>query len=299
MTTKSVYSDTPGSTTSVSTRVTVIQTRQERPELPTNGNASGTKAGHHSHKTNAQITNGDHKPSRPRAHHEGASKNTKSNKPSNGNNHNKTNRPATTSSPTSGGSHAKESPAERNAKPAKSTPASANDTNNAALDKKPKPARQPSHQKASTKPTNMPKAGHSNKPRNPMNDTTTTKEQISYVHKFDSTAPGSMINGQQSSENRPMILSSNDHALSALKPPFSATLVSRPTSSTTTTTTAKPNQTTFFPNYNLANSSLSSFGLSQISQLHLHPSLQQDLAPAKGYVKVQVSKTQTSSHPSK
>ncbi|KAA1137998.1 hypothetical protein PGTUg99_020838 [Puccinia graminis f. sp. tritici] len=325
MTTKSVYSDTPGSTTSVSTRVTVIQTRQERPELPTNGKASGIKAGHHPHKNNAQITNGDYKPSRPRAHHEGGSKSIKSNKPSNSNNNSKTNGPATTSSPTG----AKESPAERNPKADKSTHASANGTKHAALEKKPKPARQPSHQKASTKPTNKPKTGHPNKPRNPANATTTTKEQISYVHKFDSTTPGSMSNEQQPSENRSMILNSNEHALSALKPPFRPTLISCPTSSTTTTTNAlsglkppfrptlvsrptsstttttnttttkPPNQTTYFPNMNFTNSSLSNFGLSQIAQLHHHPPLQQDFAPAKGYVKVHVSKTQTSSHPSK
>ncbi|KAA1099750.1 hypothetical protein PGT21_019287 [Puccinia graminis f. sp. tritici] len=299
MTTKSVYSDTPGSTTSVSTRVTVIQTRQERPDLPTNGKASGTKPGHHSHKNNAQITNGDNKPSRPRAHHEGGSKSIKSNKPSNSNNNSKTNGPATTSSPTG----AKDSPAERNPKADKSTHVSANGTKHAALEKKPKPARQPSHQKTSTKPTNKPKTGHPNKPRNPMNDTTTTKEQISYVHKFDSTTPGSMINEQQPSENRSMILNSNEHALAALKPPFRPTLISCPTSSTTTTTntttTKPPNQTTYFPNMNFTNSSLSNFGLSQIAQLHHHPPLQQDLAPAKGYVKVHVSKTQTSSHPSK
>ncbi|OAV98110.1 hypothetical protein PTTG_01183 [Puccinia triticina 1-1 BBBD Race 1] len=190
-------------------------------------------------------------------------------------NNTKTNEPATKPSH-AGANGAKESLADKKSKPAKPKSNSATDPRTGAPDNN----KQPSHHKTSTKPTNRAKSGPPSQSRS-ATDTTTTKEQMTYVHQFDNSKSGPV--NEQKSEGQSMVL----------QPRYRATLKSYPTSHTT-----QPGQTTGFPNFNLANLPISNLNIPQIAQFHNQTALQGN-PPSKGYVKVQVSKKITTSQPSK
>ncbi|KAH9449381.1 hypothetical protein MJO28_010496 [Puccinia striiformis f. sp. tritici] len=259
MTTLSEYSDKPGSTTSVSTLVTVTQTRHERQQPNQNTKAINNTNGRSAAK------NLDQKP-----HQKNQNEHGKPNKPSAGR----------SAGPNNTGNRG----SEKNPKPANSAPfpSANNSTNN--VDKKPKPSKPQQQQlrqpNSSNKPTTSKpnSTGPSAKSRNPTDSTTTRKEQVTYLHKFDHSKASTPSNVQSQNQdmNRSMVLANSNNTSS------------RTLSNTVQST---PNQSSNLPTMSLP----SLVSVPQILQLH-H---QATSAAHKGFVKVQVSKKITTSNQSR